>query len=88
MANKRPWHQELYICLGEVISQRRRRLDLSQEELSDRAGVDRAFISSIECGKRNPSFGAIHSIAEGLKIRCSRLVAKCEERTRRGKKTG
>lgn len=85
MANKRPIHQHLYTCLGEVINTRRKGLGLSQEELADKSGVDRAFISNIEQGKRNPSFGTVASIASGLKMRYSRLVTKCEQcKERRG----
>ena len=53
-------------------------LGLSQEAVAERMGVDRAFISSIERGKRNPSFGAIARIAAGLRMRISRLVDNCE----------
>jgi transcriptional regulator with XRE-family HTH domain len=52
---------------------------MSQQELAEEAGVDRAFISNIERGKRNPSFGTVALIANGLKMRFTRLVHKCEE---------
>jgi DNA-binding XRE family transcriptional regulator len=81
MAYKRPLHEELYSCLGHVISLRRKRLGLSQQELAEEANVDRAFLSSVECGKRNPSFGTVASIASGLKMRFSRLVTKAEQCT-------
>ncbi|MBX9723749.1 MAG: helix-turn-helix domain-containing protein [Candidatus Obscuribacterales bacterium] len=73
------WHKNLYRCLGTVISMRRRKLGLSQEELAEQSGVDRAFISNLENGKRKPSFGAIANIAHGLRMRYARLVHKCEE---------
>lgn len=81
MTTKHPQHQHLYTCLGEVISLRRKRLHMSQEELAEDSGVDRAFISTVENGKRNPSFGTVASIAGGLKMRYSRLVTKCEQCT-------
>jgi transcriptional regulator with XRE-family HTH domain len=79
MPNNRHKHKELYRCLGEVITHRRKRLGLSQEELSEASGVDRSFLSSVERGKRNPSFGTVASIASGLKMRYTRLVSNCEE---------
>lgn len=79
MPNKKHYHQELYRCLGEVIALRRKRLGLSQEELSEASGVDRSFLSSVERGKRNPSFGTVASIAAGLKMRYTRLVSNCEQ---------
>jgi len=79
MAKKKPEHPRLYDCLGQVIALRRKRLGISQEELATKSDVDRAFISSIERGKRNPSFGAIARIARGLRMRFARLVHNCEQ---------
>ena len=79
MTTKPPPPKHLYRCLGEVVSLLRKRLHLSQQELSEESGVDRVFISNIEQGKRKPSFGAVSSVAHGLKLRYSRLVGKCEE---------
>lgn len=79
MPNKKHSHKELYRCLGEVIALRRKRMGLSQEELSEASGVDRSFLSSVERGKRNPSFGTVASIASGLKMRYTRLISSCEQ---------
>jgi len=84
MAYKRPVYEDLYTCLGNVIQTRRRRLGLSQEDLAEESGIDRAFLSSVECGKRNPSFGTVASIASGLRMRFSRLVTKAEDCARNG----
>ncbi len=72
-------HSHLYKCLGQVISSRRKRLHMSQEELAQESGINRAFISNIEQGGRKPSFGAIANLSRGLRIRYSRLIANCEE---------
>jgi DNA-binding XRE family transcriptional regulator len=77
--NKKMPHHHLYSCLGEVITSRRKRLKMSQEQLAETSGVDRSFISNVEGGRRNPSFGIVAHIAQGLKLRYSRLVAKCEQ---------
>lgn len=79
MANKRSNHNHLYKCLGEVINARRKRLRLTQDELAAESGVNRAFISNIEQGRRNPSIGAVASIAKGLRTKVSKLLGKCEE---------
>lgn len=71
-------HNAIYRCLGLVVKSRRRKLGLSQEELAEETGVDRSFISNIEGGKRNPSFGTVSDIAQGLKMKYSRLIQKCE----------
>ncbi len=87
MANKRENHSHLYRCLGEVINARRKRLKLTQDDLAAESGVNRAFISNIEQGRRNPSIGAVASIAKGLRTRVSKMLAKCEECMQNEKKT-
>jgi transcriptional regulator with XRE-family HTH domain len=72
-------HVHLYTCLGEVVTSRRKRLGMSQQDLAEEAGVDRAFISNIERGKRNPSFGTVALLASGLKMKFARLVHNCEQ---------
>jgi transcriptional regulator with XRE-family HTH domain len=39
---------------------------LSQEELAERAELDRTYVSGIERGRRNPSLRILQQIAEGL----------------------
>jgi transcriptional regulator with XRE-family HTH domain len=68
----------LYISLGKVILQRRKDLGLSQEQLAKRSNVDRAFLSAVERGKRQPSFGTVSKVASGLDIRYSQLIKLCE----------
>lgn len=79
MNTRRPFYEILFQCLGGVIAKRRKELRMSQEELAAKTGVDRAFISNVERGKRNPSFGVVASIARGLKMRMSRLTGQCEQ---------
>jgi transcriptional regulator with XRE-family HTH domain len=56
MALKHSHHQHLYTCLGNVISYRRKRLRMSQDELAEESGVDRVFISNnIELNMANVS---------------------------------
>jgi transcriptional regulator with XRE-family HTH domain len=81
MDQKRNLYRRLHECLGKVISQRRKRLGMSQEELAEQAGVDRAFISSVERSKRNPSFRTVVRIAHGLRMRFARLADNCERCT-------
>ena len=57
---------------------RRKHLRMSQEELAQEADVDRAFLSKVERGQRQPSFGLVSLIAQGLRMRYSRLVHNCE----------
>lgn len=51
---------------GKAVRRRRRELDISQEELAERSGLHRNYISSIESGTRNPSLKNIEKLVKGL----------------------
>jgi transcriptional regulator with XRE-family HTH domain len=61
---------------GKAIRRRRREMDLSQEELAERAQLHRTYISSIERGQRNPSLENIEKLAKALDISISALFAE------------
>ena len=52
--------------VGNNISKIRHECGLSQEELADRAGLHRTYISGIERGQRNVSINNLFSIATAL----------------------
>ena len=58
---------------GKAIRRRRRELDLSQEELAERAELHRTYVSDIERGDRNPSLENIEKLAKALNIKVSDL---------------
>lgn len=60
---------------GKAIRRRRRELDLSQEELAEKAELHRTYISSIERGERNVSIENIEKLAKALDISISALFA-------------
>ena len=47
----------------------RKKLDLTQKELSEKTGITQADISRIENGTRNPSLNMMKRLAEGLGMR-------------------
>ena len=49
---------------------------ISQEELAHRAGIDRSYISKIECETYAPSIDKIEQIAKVLKVEPSVLLEK------------
>lgn len=53
---------------GAAVRQHRTLVRLSQEELAERAGLDRTYISGIERGRRNPSLRNLQNIAEALGV--------------------
>lgn len=51
---------------GSAVRQHRTLVRLSQEELADRAGLDRTYVSGIERGARNPSLKILQKVADAL----------------------
>ena len=64
--------------LGTVIQVRRLELGLSQEELAERSGLHRTYISDVECGSRNVTLKTLERLATGLKTRMSSILDHCE----------
>jgi transcriptional regulator with XRE-family HTH domain len=60
--------------LAKAIRRRREELGWSQEELADRCGFDRTYISMLERGRRNPSFLNLLKLSDGLEISVSTLT--------------
>lgn len=60
---------------GAAVRARRRELAWSQEELADRATLDRTYVSGIERGVRNPSLLTQQRLADALGVELSRLYA-------------
>jgi transcriptional regulator with XRE-family HTH domain len=51
---------------GQAVRQHRELIRLSQEELADRAGMDRTYVSGIERGRRNPTLKVMQMLADAL----------------------
>lgn len=52
--------------VGLAIKHHRELLRLSQEELADRASMDRSYVGGIERGRRNPSLKNLQKLADAL----------------------
>jgi CheY-like chemotaxis protein len=59
---------DLQTLLGVAIKAERSILGISQEELADRAGLHRTYVSEIERGARNLSIASIEKLAQALKL--------------------
>ena len=64
---------DIKVAVGKRIRELRNIIGVSQEEFADMVGLDRTYITSVECGKRNISIVNIQKIAEGLKVSLSEL---------------
>ncbi len=69
---------EILSLLGMRIKTLREGLLLSQEQLAEKCGFDRTYISMIERGKRNMSFSNLSKIAAGLDVSVSQLTEGIE----------
>jgi transcriptional regulator with XRE-family HTH domain len=65
-------------AFAREIRRARAALELSQEELADRAGLHRNYVGMIERCERSPTLVAAEGIARALKLRLSDLVARAE----------
>jgi transcriptional regulator with XRE-family HTH domain len=65
--------------LARAIRQLRTAHPLSQEELGHRAGIHPTWISHIESGRVNPTWGNVKRIAAGLGVDLVDLAALAEQ---------
>jgi HTH-type transcriptional regulator / antitoxin HipB len=55
--------------LTQVIRERRRRLELRQEDLADLAGVSLRFVQALEAGKRTVQLDRVEAVLAVLGLR-------------------
>jgi len=60
--------------LGENLKKLRLKRKMSQGDISRKLGVDRAYISSIENGRMNPTLTTLEKLAEAIGINSSELL--------------
>jgi transcriptional regulator with XRE-family HTH domain len=65
-------------ALGDAVKQRRQELGLTQEQLANDTDLHQRWISNVETGKRNPSYGSLRRLAAGLDLTTSQLIARAE----------
>jgi transcriptional regulator with XRE-family HTH domain len=58
---------------GQRIKELRGKLNLTQEDLADKVGIDRSYMGFVERGEKNPTLKNITKIAEALKVSLSEL---------------
>jgi transcriptional regulator with XRE-family HTH domain len=51
---------------GAAVREHRLLVRLSQEQLAERAGLDRTYVSGIERGRRNPSLRILQNVSDAL----------------------
>jgi CheY-like chemotaxis protein len=64
---------DLKTTLGVAIKTERSALGISQEQLAERAGLHRTYVSDVERGTRNPSIAIVERLADALELPISAL---------------
>lgn len=59
---------------GERIKNLRKQLGFTQEELADKANIERSYMGTLERGERNPTLLKVYRIAKALKVSGEKLL--------------
>lgn len=60
--------------VGQNLRRAREVVGISQEDLADRAGLHRTYVSGVERGVRNPTVTVLEKLAKALKVKPSTLL--------------
>lgn len=72
--------EPLLVSLGKVIRERRVQLGMSQEELAEKSGLHRTYVSDVERGIRNLTLGALWFLSTGLGLNLKDIISLMESR--------
>jgi transcriptional regulator with XRE-family HTH domain len=67
--------------VGRNVKRLRMKAGLSQARLADRMGVDRAYVSGLELGQRNPTIVTLWHIAQALGVKVRSFFDESRPRT-------
>lgn len=65
---------DIRATVGLNVLRIRRQRNLSQEELSFRSGLTRAYLSGLEAGRRNPTIVSLSKLADALETDVESIV--------------
>jgi transcriptional regulator with XRE-family HTH domain len=69
---------KIQTAVGNVVSEQRRRLGLSQLELSERAALHLNTVQGIESGRFNLKLSTVFQVAKALQVPVSELMEQVE----------
>ena len=72
--------EQLNQHFGLAVRELREALRWSQEQLAERADLNRSFIGEIERGLATPSLITVAKLADALRMPTSSLIERCEAR--------
>jgi transcriptional regulator with XRE-family HTH domain len=69
---------DLTACVGRVICDLRRAAGISQEELGERAGIHRTYVSQLERGIKSPTIVILQKLSDALSTKPSSILNLAE----------
>lgn len=72
----RPDGKDIQKAFGRAVRQRRGELEISQEELGFRSGLDRSYVGGVERGERNIAVVNIVIVAKALDLTAAELLRR------------
>jgi transcriptional regulator with XRE-family HTH domain len=79
--------EDVRLLVGKNVRRLRITAGLSQAALATKMGVDRAYVSGLERGDRNPTILTLWHVAEALGTRIGALFVESRRRGGRGGKS-
>ncbi len=73
---------KLINALGGEVKARRDELDLTQEDIAHRCGIDRPFVTLIEGGKKQPTISTLYKLSMALELTFGEFASRIEARYR------
>ena len=70
---------DIRVRFGDAVRDRREQLRLTQEDLAEKAGIHRTYLSDVERGSRNLSLINIERLAAALDLSISAFFALVED---------
>src|SRR5215469_8595807 len=79
-----PMSEDVRRLVGRNVQQLRIKAGLSQAALAERMGVDRAYVSGLELGQRNPTVITLWHVGKALGVKLRRFFEETTPRSRGG----
>lgn len=72
--------KDLKAAMGGVLRAKREKLAISQEEVAERAGVDRTYVSILERGIKSPTVETLEKICAALGTLPERVIEEARRK--------
>jgi transcriptional regulator with XRE-family HTH domain len=72
--------KDLKVAIGSVLRAKREKLAISQEEVAERAGVDRTYVSRLERGLKSPTVETLERICAALGTLPERVIEEARRK--------